>query len=69
MNLSVEMNVDQLICHPSEERKLKDALARNGLGKYVGLVTPCEFVEPGRMLAIENKKLMLDFLFRRESDD
>ena len=69
MNLSVELNITQFLCHPSEEQKVKDLLTRNGLGKYANLVTPIEFVKPGRMVAVDNNKLMYCYLFRKQEDE
>ncbi len=71
MNLSVELNINitQFLCHPSEEQKTKDLLTRNGLGKYVNLVTPIEFVKPGRMIAVDNNKLMYCSLFRKQENE
>lgn len=68
-DLSTELNITQFLCHLSEEQKVKDLLTRNGLGKYANLVTSIEFVKPGRMLAVDNNKLMYCCLFRKQEDE
>lgn len=69
MNLSVELNITQFLCHPSEEQKVKDLLTRNGLGEYANLVTSIEFVKPGRMLAVDNNMRVYCSLFRKQEDE